>query len=161
MLLRSSLSLMLLGCGGPAEPDGTGDSGDTSPVEGAPGPGAFAPDFDTSSDFFTLMAGPVDGGTVHGTVQIWYSTNLRGLIESGGAFTAPVGSVAIKVQDNGVEAITAMIKRPAGFDPDNSDWSYEQRAIDGALNNEGALPSCIGCHVGWASTDYLGGTELR
>jgi hypothetical protein len=136
------------------------------PTTGCPttstGPGAFAPDFETSADFFTLMAGPVDGGSVHEVVQIWYSTNARTLIESGGAFTAPVGTVAIKPQTNSAgDAIVVMIKQPAGYDPANGDWLYEQRDAAGALVNSGPLAGCIACHVGWPDTDYLAGTELR
>lgn len=165
-MLRSLLLLSLWGCSGGVDAETKSDTGtdsvsDTGSDMGEPGPGAFAADFETSADFFTLMAAPVDGGTVHGTVQIWYSSNLRELIESGGDFTAPTGSVAIKVQDNGAEAITAMVKQPPGFDPDNGDWSYEQRSIDGTLNSEGALSFCIDCHEDWPGTDYLAGTELR
>ncbi len=160
MIKQTMLLLFLGACGG--EEDKSLDTGsDPTISEGAAGPGAFAPDFETSPDFFTLMAAPVDGGTIHGTVQIWYSANLRDAIEQGGPFVAPVGSVAIKVQDNGAEAITAMVKQPPGFDPANGDWSYEQRAIDGTLNSEGPNAFCSDCHVGWSDTDYLAGTTLR
>jgi hypothetical protein len=156
---KAAVVMGLLAAGGCAGDGGGADSG--AAAVGEPGPGAFDPDFETSGAFFTQMAGPVEGGTVHGTVQIWYSANLREGLEAGGPFVAPVGSVAIKVQDNGAPAITAMVKREAGFDPDDADWSYEQRDADGALTNEGALPFCIDCHSGFADTDYLGGTELR
>jgi hypothetical protein len=147
------LLTVLVACADPG-PDGT-------PADAEEGPGAYVDDFETSGDFFTFMAGPVDGASVHGTVQIWYSSNLRSLIESGEDFTAPLGSVAIKVQDNGAESITVMVKEEPGFAPDHSDWSWEQRGIDGTLTNSGALAGCQGCHADYADTDYLAGTELQ
>jgi hypothetical protein len=116
----------------------------------------------TNPDFFTLMAGPADSGSVHGTTQIWYSINLFDQVDGGGPFTAPVGTVAIKAQTNGAgDAITAMIKQAPGYDSANGDWLYEQRDAAGTLTNSGALQGCIGCHSSWPGTDYLAGTELR
>ncbi|MEZ4239113.1 MAG: hypothetical protein R3F59_23765 [Myxococcota bacterium] len=136
------------------------------PTSGCPtaaeGPGAFAPDYATSGEFFTLMAGPVDAGSVHGTVQIWYSTNVRTQVEAGTPFTAPVGTVAIKEQTNGAgDAIVVMIKQEAGYDAAHNDWLYEQRDAGGTLGNSGPLQGCWSCHQGWPDTDYLAGTDLR
>ena len=148
--LLAGVALAVGGCvDGPGEPS----------IGGEPGPGAFEPSYATSDAFFTRMAGPVEGESVHGTVQIWYSTNLEPLL--GAPFVAPEGTVAIKAQDNGQPALTVMIKEAAGFDPENGDWSYEQRSADGALTNAGALPACIACHAGWPETDHLAGTELE
>ena len=56
---------------------------DGCPSDGCPtGQSGFDPNFETSPDFFTQMMGPVDGGAVHGTVQIWYSTDLMSSIGS-------------------------------------------------------------------------------
>jgi hypothetical protein len=160
-LVAISGALSLAACSG----DEAKESGDTAaePTGGCPTTttSGFAADYATNPDFFTLMAGPVDGGSVHGTVQIWYSVDLRELIEAGGPFVAPVGAVAVKAQNNGADAITVMTKQAAGFDPANGDWLYDQRDAAGDLQSSGALPSCIGCHTGWAATDYLAGTELR
>ena len=160
----SLLCLAGVGCGGddPGSVDAVDDTGTPmTTMEDELGPGAFEPAFETSPDFFTLMAAPVDGASPHGTVQIWYSSNARDLIEGGSPFTAPVGTVSIKTQDNGAQAIVVMVKEAPGFDPDNGDWSYEQREADGTLTNEGALAGCIACHAGFPDTDYLGGTDLR
>ena len=128
------------------------------------GPGAFAEDWQTSPDFFTAMAAPIDGGSVHGVVQIWYSTNIQAWVESEkAAFTAPDGTVSIKTVNGGKEVMT-MIK-VAGSDPANNDWFYERRAgtapyavID---DNQANMGGCIKCHAGFAATDYLGGIGLR
>jgi hypothetical protein len=138
---------------------------DTMDTMGDPGPGAFAANWQTSPDFFTAMAGPVDGGSVHRTVQIWYSTNIRGEVEGNATmFTAPEGTVAIKTTDDGAgnTAVVTMIKQP-GSDPANGDWFYEVRggAAPYDVMDSGALQGCIDCHASYAATDYLGGTGLR
>src|SRR5215831_6893401 len=75
--------------------------GDSPPTSSAPkGPGAFAPDFATSSAFFTNMSAMKKGlpSSPHGLIRIYYSSNVRGVIDAP-SFTVPEGTVAIKVQD--------------------------------------------------------------
>jgi hypothetical protein len=130
------------------------------------GPGAFAADFASSSDFFTRMNRLEKGRTdsPHGLVRMYYSANIRPVVDQP-EFEVPVGTVAIKQQDRDgdgtIDNVLDMIKQPAGFDSENRDWLYEQRAPDGALQDSGKTPFCIGCHKGFASTDYLAGTMLR
>lgn len=160
-----ALGLMVTGCGDDDD-DGAGGGGDTA--DAAPvapqGPGGFAPDFKTSDSFFTLMGGMVPGDSPHGSVQIWYSSNLRDMIESP-SFVAPEGSVSIKEfsNDNGT-GYAVMVKREAGFDSDNGDWYYEMRDADGTVRDmppPGAIETCINCHIAAAATDYLAGTGMR
>ncbi len=100
----------------------------------------------------------------HDLVQIYYSKNIEPLVTLP-TFVAPEGTVAIKVQDmdgdGNVDALKVMIKKPAGFDPQNGDWSYEDRTPDGALNAAGKIDFCIGCHVGFPATSELPGVVLR
>lgn len=127
------------------------------------GPGAYDPNFRTSSQFFTQMAAPQPGGSVHGIVQIWYSTNIRTLMGES-AFTVPEGTVSIKTGDttgSGIDEIVVMIKKPAGFDPEHQDWSYEFRDGAGAMKDQGKIADCIDCHRDFAGTDYLGGTSIK
>jgi hypothetical protein len=130
------------------------------------GPGAFAPDYATSPAFFTQMAGRRRGLTSspHNLVQIWYSANIRPLVTMT-RFTAPVGTVAIKVQDRDgdgtVDNVMVMIKEASGFDSTHGDWSYEQRAPDGTLQDWGKIAYCIQCHTGFDATDGLPGVVLR
>src|SRR5690606_17135343 len=97
------------------------DDEDFTPV-GKKGPGKFVADFRTSNDFFTRMDGPLAGNSPHGTVQIWYSSNLLTMIDRP-TFVAPEGTVAIKVykNDDG-EGIVTMIKKEQGYDRDHNDW---------------------------------------
>lgn len=149
------IPLLLTACGG----------GTPGPEEGEPcgstlGTG-YADDFMTSASFTTFMAAPVDEGSVHGTMQIWYSNDLADVIDGDGALEAPVGATAIKTVDNGNELHVVMVKEEAGYDPDNGDWCYEFRDPDGTLQDAGRLGNCQGCHIGFSGTDYLGGTDIR
>ena len=109
------------------------------------------------------MAAPTDGGSVHGEMQIWYSTNLRALVESGQPFVAPEGSVAIKKQwaTSGVVSYNIQVKLAEGASPDGLDWHWEQRNEAEDITGSGALPFCSGCHEDYPDTDYLLGTEFR
>lgn len=151
--------LALLGCG----TDGSDTDSGTTPTATEPGPGAFVTDYAASAEFFTQMAGPALGGSPHGTVQIWYSTNIQGVVEAGSSFTAPVGTVAIKPFEaaDGSTGTAVMVKEDAGFDAANGDWSYEMRGPDDSVMDSGAIEMCISCHSAASSTDYLAGTGLK
>lgn len=136
------------------------------------GPGEFQANYRTSSEFFTAMDARVEGSSPHGEVQIWYSRNIRDLILSGESFdSVPVGTVAIKEgasEPGVVNTITVMIKRVAGYDPDNSNWEYQKRGADAEiLKNpdgqliQGTVPGCIRCHVAASRYDFLSGSFLR
>jgi hypothetical protein len=131
------------------------------------GPGEFRADYKTSSEFFTLMTEAKEGLSPHGIQQTWYSSNIKELIEQE-SFTAPEGTVAIKEfdmdKDGALDGLAVMIKRAPGFDAENGDWYYDIRSLDGQVMPEpspGANPLCIGCHQGYAATDYLGATTVR
>jgi hypothetical protein len=128
---------------------------------GEPGPGAFVEDFDTSAEFFTLMAGPADAGSVHGLMQIWYSENLRPLVTSGEGFVAPEGSVAIKRQGADMDLYNIMIKPPAGDAPEAGDWWFEQRDASFAVTRSGSVDFCVDCHAGYPERDLLAGVDER
>ena len=130
----------------------------------------FPLDYDTSGDYFTLMSKMIMGQSPHKEVMIYYSNNLKDLVEKA-SFTAPVGAVSIKPFSNdgeeGVDGLAVMIKKAPGYDPENGDWHYEVRAPDGTLMEKDGMPMagkiqmCIGCHAAASATDFLVGTELR
>ena len=141
-----------------------GCSDDTETTTLDDGPGEYKADYKTSADFFTLQSGSVAGNSPHGTVQMWYSSNMRSLVDQD-SFTVPKGTVSIKEFDNdgspGVDGLAIMIKKEAGYDAENNDWLYEMRGMDGSVMDSGKLEMCIGCHQNFASKDYLGGTNMR
>lgn len=164
--------LAAVACGDDASPapgDGMSTLPSSAAGDGAPavGPGQFESDFRTSDDFFTQMSGLELGMSPHRWQQTWYSTTLRDLVEDD-TFVAPVGTVAIKefaaAEEGPVGGYAVMVKREAGYDPDNGDWYYEMRDPSGdpmAMPEPGPIPDCIDCHQQFATTDYLGGTRIR
>lgn len=103
----------------------------------------------------------------HGMQQVWYSANIRELVELP-SFAAPEGTVAIKrfdMEGDGTDdGLAVMIKKPAGYDPANNDWYYDMRMLDGSIMPEppaGKIQMCIDCHKGSTATDYLSGTKVN
>jgi len=142
-------------------------SGGEEKTKAMAGPGKYMADYATSKDFFTLMSGMKMGKSPHGSVQIYYSTNIKDMIGMD-SFMVPVGTVSIKPFDNdgtpGVDGIAVMIKKEAGYDPANNDWYYEMRDAKGNLKDmpaPGKTKMCIDCHAVYPSKDYLGGTQIR
>lgn len=157
----AAVAALVAGCGFGSMP-----SPQPEPKPPQLGPGEFMADYATNSAFFTRMSAPVKGSTVHSTVRIWYSFNVRDLIAQD-SFTVPVGTVSIKEtdrDDNGsADALVVMVKKDAGYDPENGDWHYELRTPQGTLLQQpppGRIAGCINCHKGYSQTDYLGGTKM-
>lgn len=82
----------------------------------------------------------------------------------------PVGSVVVKEKDKlgyfskeenrweGIgNGVGGMIKRKAGFDPDNGDWEYfyfeDVKSVE-----SGKMESCIQCHIRAKEKDYVFGS---
>lgn len=73
----------------------------------------------------------------------------------------PQGSVIVKEkltnkESTSPELLTVMIKREAGYNPENGDWEY--MAVDGAgkeVRSRGKLESCQSCHMMVKDTDYV------
>ena len=145
------------------------------PVIDTTAPGEFRADYATdTATFFTNMDTRTSvAGSVHGRVQIWYSTNIKDMLESGSTGGPwPEGTVAIKeaykaepVNDDVVDEIAVMVKRALGYDIANGDWYYEMRNPEGELlatPPPGKNANCISCHLAWRQTDdYLAGLNLR
>lgn len=73
----------------------------------------------------------------------------------------PQGSVIVKEKlpskdSSSPELLTVMIKREAGFNPENGDWEY--MAVDGAVKTvqaRGRLENCQACHTIVKDTDFV------
>ena len=82
----------------------------------------------------------------------------------------PVGSVVVKekraqppMADSAPEAhdgVGGMIKRPAGYDPQHGDWEYFYFETPDAIET-GRIASCVQCHAGAASSDFVFGSWAR
>jgi hypothetical protein len=130
-----------------------------------PGPGKFVTDYDKK--FFSLMGSMKKGKSPHGKVRIWYSNNIKGMIDKE-KFEVPEGTVAVKVFDKdekeGVDGIAVMIKMKKDFDKEANDWEYQMRDAKGRLIIDlpkGTKGMCVKCHEGAEDKDSLVGTEMR
>jgi len=73
----------------------------------------------------------------------------------------PQGSVIVKQKlptkdSTSPELLTVMIKREAGFNPENGDWEY--MAVDGAGKQvlaRGKLENCQACHTTVKDVDFV------
>ena len=68
-----------------------------------------------------------------------------------------VGAVIVKEKlenDDEVAGVGGMIKRPAGYDPDNGDWEYFYSGRPGEFSS-GRISSCIECHRGARDSDHV------
>ena len=79
-----------------------------------------------------------------------------------GRLPVPVGTTVVKVKAwpeefGHSEWFAAMVKREAGYDPDNGDWEYlTARQETGRWTTErGRLTECASCHRQAARTDFL------
>lgn len=78
----------------------------------------------------------------------------------------PVGSMIVKEklgspESTKPEMLTAMIKREAGYNPEDGDWEY--LLLDGAASKiveRGKLMRCSGCHRWYKYTDFVTRTYL-
>jgi hypothetical protein len=131
----------------------------------APGPGVFVPDYENT--LFTLMGSMKEGKGPHGKVRIWYSDNIKGIVDNE-KLEVPEGTVAVKVFDNdgkeGVDGIAVMIKMKKDFDKDANDWEFQMRDAKGRLIMdlpEGTKGMCVKCHAQAANKGGLAGTRMR
>ena len=78
----------------------------------------------------------------------------------------PVGSMIVKEKlgspDSATpEVLTVMIKRKAGYNPENGDWEY--LVLDGAASKiveRGKLTRCSSCHSSYGHSDFVTRTYL-
>ncbi len=78
-------------------------------------------------------------------------------------FPYPEGTIVVKEsfapdssgKKGNLTGLTIMVKREAGYDPDNSDWEYLMTSADGAVQMQGKVGMCIDCHTGAYDTDYV------
>jgi hypothetical protein len=123
--------------------------------------------YEESGNFSSQTSDYVLTQLTHNLSQIWYSKDLLKLFETQ-PFTAPVGTMAVKQWysggvNTGTPTIGAMVKMPAGYDPDNGDWYYEQLDGSGGIAISGKTNFCQGCHgkSDYTNTDFLAGTGFK
>ena len=111
----------------------------------------------TEYSFWPGHEGEKPGQSPHGVVHRIYvnRTLLEGLPAADAR--APDGSIVVKDNLNAARelvAITVMAK-VEGYAPETGDWFWARYAPDGTVQAAGAIASCIVCHQGVASNDYV------
>ena len=97
------------------------------------------------------------GTEPHGMLLTTYVNQLGLDAIRSGAGSMPVGTIVVKenhMPDSTLAAVTVMYK-VAGYAPDAGNWFWVKRNADGAIEAEGRVPMCQGCHASQAGNDYL------
>lgn len=70
---------------------------------------------------------------------------------------APNGSIIVKENISASEELTGytVMAKVEGFNAEAGDWFWAKYAIDGTVQAQGAVGSCITCHAGQKSNDYI------
>lgn len=115
----------------------------------------------TEADDFS---GFLEGAEPHGaTIRIFVNDRALNAIERDNfEGVLPVGSIVIKenymgtVDEPGDVAALTIMYKVDGYDPENNDWFWIKAAGDGsAVDAEGKVEGCIGCHGQDGNSDYL------
>ncbi|HKL26954.1 MAG TPA: cytochrome P460 family protein [Desulfuromonadales bacterium] len=67
------------------------------------------------------------------------------------------GSIIVKenyMADKSLGAVTIMY-RVEGYNPDAGDWFWAKYKADGAIEKEGKVAGCIGCHTAAIQNDWI------
>lgn len=159
----SLVCLALLGCeaGGGGE-DGAGETGSASVDEDAIVTAAL----DYSSYEQIDAAAMASAHGLADTVHIWvppdHAPAYRAVdpddAEASAGFDP--GTILVKEHlDAGGESVglTVMYKGEPGYDPEHGDWWWGNLALDGTINDGGAVDYCIACHEPRADADWVFG----
>ncbi len=97
------------------------------------------------------------GAHPHGALLTSYVNDiaLQGINDKVG--TLANGAIIIKenyMPSKMLGAVTVMY-RVDGYDPDAGDWFWAKYKADGAIEKEGKVAGCIGCHTAAISNDWI------
>ena len=101
-------------------------------------------------------------GTHGSHVQIWFNDSVNVSIEQQQNLLAN-NSILVKEgyssnSESSLAAITIM-KKIAGYDPENSNWFWAKFNSDGSVDNAGAINNCISRHS--LGQDYIRFIDLQ
>jgi cytochrome c553 len=116
------------------------------------------------ADRWTDFGGYLQSGAPHGETVRIFVNNVALDAAAADDFdgTLPPGSLVVKenfggsVDEPGDLAALTIMYKVEGFNPDANDWFWVKAAGDGsAIDAEGAVEGCIGCHSQDGNADYL------
>lgn len=103
------------------------------------------------------------GAEPHGALLTTYVSKKALEAIEGKKGVMPPGSIVVKenyTPDKKLAAITVMYKVDK-YNPDANDWFWAKYAPDGAIQAEGKVAGCIGCHGQQKDNDYLFTGKLK
>ncbi|WP_434047006.1 MULTISPECIES: hypothetical protein [Sorangium] len=97
-------------------------------------------------------------GELEGEVRINAAASPYPVLGPGHVLLPGAAVVELHYPAGSTEPVTllAMVKQPAGYDPDGGDWEYVILTPQGTSTHRGALPLCKRCHAD-APHDHLFG----
>jgi hypothetical protein len=108
----------------------------------------------TEYAFWPGVEGLMEGNAPHGAL-IKTFVNSKALKPTAAGY--PYGSIVVKenyMPDTTLAKLTIMYK-VKGYDPRSGDWFWAVYTPDGAVEAEGKIQSCIGCHSVRGDDDYI------
>jgi cytochrome c5/cytochrome c553 len=117
-----------------------------------------------TADRWTDFSGYIQSGAPHGnTVRLFVNdVALEAVQADDFDGVLPYGSIIVKenyggsVDDPGALAALTVMYKVEGYNPDAGDWFWLKAAGDGsAIDAEGKIDGCIGCHSQEGNADYL------
>ena len=109
----------------------------------------------------TSALGSAHEGTM-GFREVFVNTAGETVALGKASYPFPEGSILVKeaYKNSGgnkgaLSNLTIMVKREAGYDPDNGDWEYLMTNAAKSIQRQGPLDMCIGCHSAASSTDFV------
>src|SRR5690606_31531139 len=120
---------------------------------------AVAPDFAEYASWTKVNPRPIKGHEMY--VNVYVDELAKDIYLSASGRTFPVCSMIVKTHLTGADsdtvmAVTGMVKVPAGYDPENSDWWWGMYDKNGKVAKmSGKVAVCIACHKPAAEADYV------
>ena len=99
-----------------------------------------------STGFRNVFVNPVGEAVITGDADTPYPAGTIFVKDSYAEQDGAMGDLA---------DVTVMVKREAGFDPDNGDWEYMLLTNTLSVRNQGAIGMCISCHAAAANRDFV------
>ena len=95
--------------------------------------------------------------------EVYINDVGKGVSSGGASYPYPQGTVVVKESykrgssggKGDLAALTVMVKREAGYDPENGDWEYAMATPAMKIQAQGKLGMCINCHAAAFDDDYV------
>lgn len=105
--------------------------------------------------YFDQHVGIQKGASPHGKFVATYINDIAHENQT----APPNGSILVKENYRSDDPSTldsyTVMKRIAGYDPDNDDWFWARYQKDGSVTHSGRVEMCIGCHFDARGDEFV------